>query len=143
MNGLIKVATVFAAGAAAMYYLDPDAGRRRRAMTKDKSLAAGRDLQENARQAGRRMSSRAQGAMSEMGSAMDSAMDDAPVSDQKLEARIRSQLGHMVDRPGDIAVEVNDGHVVLSGTASEEEVASLTRELAGMDGVADVENRMH
>jgi len=147
MNGLMKVATVFAAGAAAMYYLDPDAGRRRRAMTRDKSLAAGRDLQDNARQAGRRISGRAQGAMSEMDaamdSAMDSAMDDAPVSDQKLEARIRSQLGHMVDRPGDIAVEVNDGHVVLSGTASEEEVASLTRELAGMDGVADVENRMH
>ena len=143
MNGLMKVATVFAAGAAAMYYLDPDAGRRRRAMTRDKSLAAGRDLQENARQAGRRISDRAQGAVSEMGSAVDTAMDDAPVSDQKLEARIRSQLGHMVDRPGDIAVEVNDGHVVLSGTASEDEVASLTRELAGMDGVADVENRMH
>ena len=143
MNGLMKVATVFAAGAAAMYYLDPDAGRRRRAMTRDKSLAAGRDLQENARQAGRRMSGRARGAVSEMESAMESAMDDAPVSDQKLEARIRSQLGHMVDRPGDIAVEVTDGHVVLSGTASDEEVASLTRELAGMDGVADVENRMH
>jgi osmotically-inducible protein OsmY len=139
MNGLMKVATVFAAGAAAMYYLDPDAGRRRRAMTRDKSLAAGRDLQENARQAGRRISNRAQGAVSEV----SSGMDDAPVSDQKLEARIRSQLGHMVDRPGDIAVEVNDGHVVLSGTASDEEVASLTRELAGMDGVADVENRMH
>jgi osmotically-inducible protein OsmY len=143
MNGLMKVATVFAAGAAAMYFLDPDAGRRRRATTRDKGMAAGRDLQENARQAGRRVSDRAHGAVSEMGAAMDSAMDDAPVSDQKLEARIRSQLGHMVERPGDIAVEVNDGHVVLSGTASDDEVASLTRELAGMSGVSDVENRMH
>ncbi|HLT44074.1 MAG TPA: BON domain-containing protein, partial [Luteimonas sp.] len=64
------------------------------------------------------------------------------VSDEKLEARIRSELGHLVDRPGDISVEVNDGHVVLSGSASPDEVASVTRELAGMNGVADVENRM-
>ena len=143
MNGLMKVATVFAAGAAAMYFLDPETGRRRRAMTRDKGLAAGRDLKENARQASRRVSNRAQGAASQMGSALESGMDDAPVSDQKLEARIRSQLGHLVDRPADIEVEVNNGHVVLSGTASQDEVASLTRELAGIDGVADVENRMH
>ena len=139
MNGFIKAATVFAAGAAAMYFLDPVAGRRRRATTRDQTLAAGRDLQDEARQAGRRVSSRARGAVAEM----DSAMDDAPVSDQKLEARIRSRLGHMVERPGDVEVEVNDGHVVLSGTASDDEVASVTRELAGMDGVSDVENRMH
>lgn len=143
MNGLMKAATVFAAGAAAMYFLDPVAGRRRRATTRDQTLAAGRDLQDGARQAGRRVSNRARGAVAEMGSAVDSAMDDAPVSDQKLEARIRSRLGHMVERPGDVAVEVNDGHVVLSGTASDDEVASVTRELAGMDGVSDVENRMH
>ena len=143
MNGLMKAATVFAAGAAAMYFLDPVAGRRRRATTRDQTLAAGRELQDEARKAGRHASNRARGAVAEMDSAMDSAMDDAPVSDQKLEARIRSRLGHMVERPGDVAVEVNDGHVVLSGTASDDEVASVTRELAGMDGVSDVENRMH
>ena len=143
MNGLMKVATVFAAGAAAMYFLDPDTGRRRRATTREKGMAAGRDLQESARKAGRRVSNRAHGAVAEMDAAMDSTMDDAPVSDQKLEARIRSRLGHMVEHPGDIAVAVNDGHVVLSGTASDDEVASLTRELAGMSGVSDVENRMH
>ena len=138
MNGLMKAATVFAAGAAAMYFLDPVAGRRRRALSRDKTLAAGRDLQDSAREAGRRVSNRAKGAMAEA----EAAIDDAPVSDGKLEAQIRSRLGHMVARPGDIDVAVNDGHVVLSGTASEEEVASVTRELAGLNGVLDVENRM-
>ena len=46
MNGLMKAATVFAAGAAAMYFLDPVAGRRRRATTRDQTLAAGRELHE-------------------------------------------------------------------------------------------------
>lgn len=142
MNGLMKAATVFAAGAAVMYFLDPVAGRRRRAISRDQALAAGRDLQDTARDAGRRASNRAKGALAGAGSALDHA-SDAAVSDDKLEARIRSKLGHMVARPGDIEVAVNDGHVVLSGTASQEEVASVTRELAGIDGVSDVENRMH
>lgn len=143
MNALMKAATVFAAGAAAMYFLDPVAGRRRRAMSRDQAVSAGRDLQESARKAGRRASNRAKGAMAEADAALHGASDDAPVSDGKLEARIRSRLGHMVARPGDIEVAVNDGHVVLSGSASEEEMASVTRELAGLDGVSDVENRMH
>ena len=138
MNGLMKAATVFASGAAAMYFLDPVAGRRRRALARDQGVSAAHDLEEGARKARRRVSDHAQGAAAEL----RSTMDDAPVSDEKLEARIRSTLGHMVDRPGDITVQVNDGHVVLGGTANPDEVASVTRELAGMNGVADVENRM-
>lgn len=139
MNGLMKAATVFAAGAAAMYFLDPVAGRRRRAVTRDKGAAAKRDLEHRARGAGRHVADRAHGAMAEM----RSAMDDTPVSDDKLEARIRSKLGHLVDRPGDVTVEVNNGHVVLGGTMDADEAASVTRALAGIHGVADVENRMH
>lgn len=139
MNGLMKAATVFAAGAAAMYFLDPVAGRRRRALTRDKGIAAGRELQDNARKAGRRAADHARGTAAEL----RSTMDDAPVSDEKLEARIRSRLGHLVDRPGEVTIEVNDGHVVLGGSMSADEAASVTRELAGINGVSDVENRMH
>ena len=143
MNALMKAATMIAAGAAAMYFLDPVAGRRRRALTRDKGVAAGRELQDSTRRAGRRAADRARGAAAEVRSTLDSARDDAPVADAQLEARIRSRLGHMVERPGDIEVQVNDGHVVLSGSASEDEMASVTRELAGINGVSDVENRMH
>ena len=37
---------------------------------------------------------------------------------------------------------MNDGHVVLSGSASAGEVDSLARTVAGMQGVSDVENRI-
>ena len=96
MNALMKTLTLVAAGAAAMYYLDPETGRRRRAL----------------------------------------------VRDDVLHERIRSRLGREVARPGDVEVEVNDGHVVLSGSASAEEMDSLARAVAGIDGVNDVENRL-
>ena len=38
MNALLKVATAFAAGAAAMYLLDPETGRRRRALVRERVL---------------------------------------------------------------------------------------------------------
>ena len=138
MNALMKTLTLVAAGAAAMYYLDPETGRRRRALVRDKGAAAGRDVRKSARATGRRVSNRMHGAMAEM----ESGMDDAPVTDDVLHERIRSRLGREVARPGDVEVEVNDGHVVLSGSASAEEMASLARAGAGIDGVNDVENRL-
>ena len=138
MNALMRTLTLVAAGAAAMYYLDPETGRRRRALVRDKGAAAGRDARESARATGRRVSNRMRGAKAEL----ESGMDDSPVSDDVLQARIRSRLGHEVSRPGDVEVQVNDGHVVLSGSAPAEEMDSLARAVAGIDGVSDVENRL-
>lgn len=138
MNALLKTLTVFAAGAAAMYYLDPAEGRRRRAMVKDKSAAAGRDLGASARSTTRYAADRMRGRLS----SLKSDMDDAPVTDDVLHEQIRAKLGRVVDAPGDVEVEVNDGHVVLSGRATPEEMDSLARVVAGMPGVNDVENRM-
>ena len=138
MNALLKTLTVLAAGAAAMYYLDPSEGRRRRTLVKDKGASAGRNLKDSARARGRHASNRLHGAMAEM----QAGMDDAPVTDDVLHERIRSRLGREVERPGDIEVEVNDGHVVLSGSATPEEMDALARAVAGMPGVNDVENRL-
>ena len=52
MNALLKTLTLVAAGAAAMYYLDPAEGRRRRALVKDKGASAGRNLKASARSTG-------------------------------------------------------------------------------------------
>jgi hypothetical protein len=138
MNALMKTLALVAAGAAAMYYLDPETGRRRRALVRDKGAAAGRDLKDSARATGRHASNKMRGAVAKV----ESGMDDAPVTDELLQAQIRSKLGRTVERPGDVEVEVNDGHVVLSGSASAGEVDSLARTVAGMQGVSDVENRI-
>ena len=138
MNALLKSLSLVAAGAAVMYYMDPAEGRRRRAVVKDKGASAGRTLKSSARSTGRYASDRMHGAVA----GMQAGMDDAPVSDEILHERIRSKLGRQVERPGDVEVEVNDGHVVLSGSATPEEMDSLARTVAGMPGVNDVENRM-
>ena len=138
MNALMKALSLVAAGAAAMYYMDPETGRRRRALVRDKGAAAGRDLKETARATRRRASDRVRGTLAEV----ESGMDDAPVTDEILHERIRSKLGRVVERPAGIEVEVNDGHVVLSGSASAEEMDTLARTVAGMPGVSDVENRV-
>ena len=138
MNALLKTLSLVAAGAAVMYYLDPAEGRRRRVLVRDKGAAAGRNLKESARSTSRYASDRMRGTVSEL----KAGMDDAPVSDDVLHEQIRSKLGRVVDSPGDVEVQVNDGHVVLSGSATPEEMDSLARVVAGMPGVSDVENRM-
>jgi hypothetical protein len=138
MNALLKTIAMFAAGAAAMYYLDPQSGRRRRVLARDKGAAAGRDVEDFARAKGRQASDRLQGAIARA----QSDMDDAPVDDAVLHERIRARLGRVVEEPAGVEVQVNGGHVVLSGSASLEEMDSLARTIAGMHGVTDVENRL-
>lgn len=138
MNALLKTAAVFAAGAAAMYLLDPETGRRRRALVRERGTGTARDLQDSARRAGRDAANRLRGRIAET----KSHMAGEPVDDETLHDRIRAKIGHLVDRPSAIEVQVEGGHVVLSGTAPEDEAAALSRYVAGMQGVEDVENRL-
>ena len=66
MNALMKTLALVAAGAAAMYYLDPETGRRRRALVRDKGAAAGRDLKDSARATGRHASNKMRGAVAKV-----------------------------------------------------------------------------
>ena len=138
MNALMKAAGLVAAGAAVMYFLDPQTGRRRRALARDRGTGAVREMEHSARVRGRDTSNRVRGAMAEA----KSHMDDAPVDDDTLHDRIRAKLGHLMDRPSAVEVAVNGGHVTLSGTASDGEAAEVARYVAGIQGVSDVESRL-
>ncbi|MGN6112424.1 MAG: BON domain-containing protein [Luteimonas sp.] len=138
MNALIKAAAAFAAGAAAMYLMDPETGRRRRALVRERSGGAARDLQDSVRSAGRDARNRMRGRIAET----KSHMAGDPVDDDTLHDRIHAKIGHLMDRPGTVDVQVRGGHVVLSGEAPDDEAAALSRYIAGMQGVTDVENRL-
>ena len=138
MNALLKVATAFAAGAAAMYLLDPETGRRRRVLARDRGAGAARDLKDSMRSAGRDASHRMHGRLAET----KSHLAGEPVDDDTLHDRIRAKLGHLLDRPATVDVAVSGGNVVLSGEAPEDEAAALSRYVAGMQGVSGVENRL-
>ena len=138
MNTLFRLATAFAAGAATMYYFDPAAGRRRRALVRDRGVAAGHDIEDYARAKGKRAVDRLHGAAAEA----HAHMADHPVGDQQLHDRIRAKLGRLVDNPADVSVHVQDGHVVLMGSASAAEIETLSTSVAAMRGVGDVDVRL-
>ncbi|MGH8086211.1 MAG: BON domain-containing protein [Lysobacter sp.] len=131
-------AAAFAAGAALMYYLDPVAGRRRRALARDRGVSASHDAEHFARAKSKRAIDRAHRVVARA----RAGSSHAPVDDGQLHGRIRTRLGRMVAHPGEVNIEVNGGRVVLRGHATDAEIEDLTSALVAMPGVADVDNRL-
>ncbi|HEY7887194.1 MAG TPA: SRPBCC family protein [Steroidobacteraceae bacterium] len=127
-----------AAGAISMYLLDPDHGRRRRAVMRDR-LASGMSLLDNATSvASRDLRNRARGVAHEV----RSRFTQEEVPDEILRERVRSRLGWAVSHPGAIEVAALCGRVTLSGAVLEREYVRLLRTVWGVRGVADVEDRL-
>lgn len=135
LNGVAAVA----AGAAAMYLLDPRLGRQRRALLREKMEARRHDVEDFARSKSRRLAGRLRGTLAEAQSNIGSP---EPVSDQQLTDRVRSQLGRLVSRPGAIDVTAADGCVSLSGHIVTAEHDKLLSEISAMDGVTSVDDRL-
>jgi hypothetical protein len=138
MNTLTRIATAFAAGATAMYFMDPLVGRRRRALVRDKGVAASHDIEHFARAKGRRAADKLHGVVA----GTKAALASAPVGDAQLRERIRSRLGRIVDAPGDIEVDVVGGHVVLRGHADAAEIAELLDRVSLMRGVDSIDSHL-
>ena len=138
MNTIMRIATAFATGAAAMYFLDPLAGNRRRALVRDKGVAAGHDLERLAREQTTHAADRLHGVVAETRAALAAT----PVGDTQLRERIRTRLGRLVDDPGDISVHVQGGQVVLRGSASAGEIEDVLETVAAMRGVAGIDSHL-
>jgi osmotically-inducible protein OsmY len=136
MARLFRLVAAFAAGAALMYYLDPRSGRRRRALVRDKGVAAGHDLARLARGKVKRASDRLHGAAART----RARMRREQVDDERLHERVRARLGRVVTHPRDIEVKVRDGRVVLSGHASRAEIDELVQSVAAIRGVGEIDN---
>ena len=117
-----------AAGALAMYYLDPELGERRRAL-----LA---DLVRNGlppeRRAGSRIGRRPPHRI---------AQSD-PRSDADLRGRVQSRLGCVVSHPGAIRIDVDQGVVRLSGRVLAKERDGLLAQVQQVPGVRRLVNAM-
>lgn len=119
-----------AAGALAMYYLDPELGARRRAL-----LA---DLVRSGLPGDRRPGS----GRGPMRRTYDRATHGDPQSDAELRDRIRDRLGRMVSHPRAIHVDVDDGVVRLSGRVLAKERDGLLEQVQQMAGVQKLVNAM-
>jgi len=128
-----------AAGALAMYFLDPQGGRRRRARTRDKLERAQRRLHDaydvTARDARHRMIG-----LQAMSRRLFQHGESVP--DQTLVERVRATLGRYCSHPHAIDASVRDGDVTLAGPILAFEAPGLLRAVKSVPGVRGVDNRL-
>ena len=124
-------------GAAAMYLLDPDKGRRRRAIARDKAASLLADAGETLCEATRDVANRAQGAGAR---ALRSLHREENSDDLRLIERVRARIGRVVSHPHALQVGARDGLVTLSGPILVSEAGALfaaVRRVPGVSGIDD------
>ena len=125
-------------GATTMFLLDPDRGRRRRALIRDKAVRAGRRTWNAADVTARDVSQRAAGLTASARALFETEAPD----DRVLCARVRSELGRIASHPRAIAVQARAGTVTLAGDALASEIPSIVACVESVRGVAEVDNHL-
>jgi hypothetical protein len=138
IKNLPTVVKATALGVLTMYIFDPVAGRRRRALARDKLFSLGKTAKEAAGVTSRDLKNRTLGTVAEGRAAF---LGDK-VDDSVLEERVRSKLGFLVRHPSSIEVQASEGRVILSGPVLSDEVQQLIAGVAAVRGVRDVENHL-
>ncbi len=131
MKDLIGRLGLLGAGALAMYYLDPQQGRERRALLAE---LVGGGL--------RRDPSAAMPILPRRRRAYHLPTAADARSDAQLRDRIRERLGRLVSHPGAIDVRVQGGVVRLSGDVLAKERDGLLLQVREMSGVQKLINAM-
>lgn len=125
-------------GAGLMYLLDPERGRRRRAVLRDRLTLAWRKQEAVFSKALRDLNQRASGWLAEA----RALARNTPVSDDVLVERVRARLGRVVSHPHAIGVTADQGRVTLSGPILAREVDDLIARVYAITGVTGVENNL-
>jgi len=133
-----KFITGLGVGAGLMYFTDPDRGRRRRALVRDRFYSffarSGRGLDKAWRDA----SNRSQGIIAE---ARRLAWGAGEAPDDVLAARVRSKLGRVSSHPHAIRVTARDGEITLEGPVLVDEQQRIVDAVRGVSGVREVHDR--
>jgi hypothetical protein len=130
----VAVLTGLGMGAGLMYLLDPERGRRRRALIRDRAAHSANVGVDAMGAVGRDMAHRATGVAARLRRPFrEEAVDDAVLAE-----RVRARLGRAVSHPRAIDVEVTDGRVCLRGPVVQAEVTHLLNAIQGVRGVREV-----
>jgi hypothetical protein len=121
-------------GAGVMYLLDPDGGRRRRALLRDQLVSAGHKTSDAVGATSRDVTNRARGVVAEL----RGRLRREHVGDDVLRERVRARIGAVVGHAGALETHVSDGRVTLRGPVLSEELERLLRRVRGVRGVEEV-----
>lgn len=139
MNAALQMLVAAGLGAGLMYVLDPEGGRRRRALARDQMRSLASRTGDAVDVTSRDMRNRAQGVVAEIRSLL---RDDGRTSDDVLLQRVRSRIGEITGRAGGIEAAVSEGRVTLRGPVLEAEVDHLLRRVRGVRGVREVDSQL-
>ena len=126
-----------AIGGAAMYFFDPDRGRRRRALVRDQAVRAQSNVRDMVDAGTRDLKNRG----TVMLGRTRSLVTRRKPTDSVLAERVRSKMGRYVAHPGAIEVTAVDGEVTLKGSLFAHEHADLLDAVQGIAGCKARERR--
>lgn len=132
-----------ALGLALGYFLDPDSGKRRRHIARDRALSLLRRGAETTRREAEYRTGQVEGKIE---AAKSQARPEKPAAnDQDLADRVKSEIFQPADAPkGSVNVNVEHGVVYLRGEVKRpDEIKKLVEQASSIDGVAGVENLLH
>ena len=130
----------FTLGALLAYFLDPQSGRRRRNMTRDRGLAFFRRALRRSERAGRGVAADAYGVTQKLTHLKE---EEKPQPDDvTLTRKVETEIFRAADVPkGQINVNAEYGKVVLRGEVDRPElIKDLEERARKVQGVQDVEN---
>ena len=127
-----------AVGTAAMYLFDPDLGRRRRALIRDKAVRAQTETREIVDAGVRDLTNRA----TTLGRRATSPFKRRRTTDDRLAERVRAKMGRYVAHPGAIEVTAAGKDVTLSGSILSHERDELLLAVQSVNGVGNVVDKL-
>jgi hypothetical protein len=134
-----KIVAGAACGAAAMYILDPDRGRRRRAILRDKTRSSLGIAVNRGRMSARDIGHRLHGIAAVL---LRLIRPGAARDDLVLIERVRAKIGRVVAHPHALHVGARKGRVVLSGPILASESDRLLKAVRSVWGVTDIEDHL-
>jgi osmotically-inducible protein OsmY len=138
-----SVAAAGAAGLAGAFFLDPESGKRRRHIARDRALALIRQGAETTRRQAEYRKGQVEGKFE---AAKSQVSPEKPAADdQTLADRVKSEIFQPADAPkGSVNINVERGVVYLRGEVGDrDQIKKLVEHAGSIDGVAGVENLLH
>jgi|tagenome__1003787_1003787.scaffolds.fasta_scaffold20941589_2 osmotically-inducible protein OsmY len=142
MKTFISFAAGAAAGAAAAHFLDPQSGRRRRAVARDQAISKAKQGASAAQSQAQHAAGKVQGAAA--GATPSSTrLEDA--DDVTLARKVETEIFRDPAAPkGDVSVDVQAGVAYLRGAVNDASwIERLGEAARQVDGVTSVKNLLH
>ncbi|HEY1276762.1 MAG TPA: BON domain-containing protein [Thermoleophilaceae bacterium] len=134
-----------AVGAAAVWFLDPDNGKQRQAVARDKAMKYARSGKDQAVQKADYAAGVAKGAAASAAPGTSRPDAGERLNDPALARKVESEIFRSEDAPkGQVSVNVQDGVVFLRGEVDDEgTIEQLATGAEQVEGVRKVENLLH